>query len=51
MEMLLVVMVLVLAVAGPLWGADTRDGRDWQARGEWQPREERARARARSAIP
>lgn len=45
------VMVLALAVASPLWGADTRDGRDWQARGDWQAREERAQARARSAIP
>lgn len=45
------VLVLVLAVTSPLWGADTRDGRDWQARGEWQAREEQDRARARSAIP
>jgi hypothetical protein len=51
MEILLLVMVLALAATCPWWGADSRDGRDWQARGDWQEREELARARARTAIP
>ena len=33
---LLVVFVLALALL-PLWaGADTRDGRDWQPRSQWE---------------
>ena len=44
------VMILVLALASPLWGADTRDGRDWQPRSDWQAREELRSARARTGA-
>ena len=47
---MLIVMVMAVAAA-PLWGVDSRDGRDWQARGEWQVREEMGHARARTAMP
>jgi hypothetical protein len=39
MEIVLMVMIVVLALASPLWGADTRDGRDWQPRSDWQERQ------------
>ena len=44
------VMILVLALASPLWGADTRDGRDWQPRVDWQSPEDLRRARARTGV-
>lgn len=28
----LIALVLALAVTAPFWGADSRDGRDWQPR-------------------
>ena len=51
MEFVLLILVVVLAAASPWWGADSRDGRDWQARGDWEVREELGRARARSSLP
>ncbi len=51
MEFALLILILVLAVASPLWGTDTRDGRDWQPRSGWRPAEEIAQARARAATP
>ena len=51
MEFVLLMLIVVLAAASPLWGADSRDGRDWQARGEWEVQEEMRRARARTAVP
>ncbi|HEY2702270.1 MAG TPA: hypothetical protein VGL20_01130 [Candidatus Dormibacteraeota bacterium] len=50
MEIVLMVMVLALVVASLLWGADSRDGRDWQPRADWQPREEMTSARARAGM-
>jgi hypothetical protein len=44
------VMIVMLALASPLWGADTRDGRDWQPRSDWQAREELRSARARTGA-
>jgi len=29
---LLVAALLAIALAAPIWGADSRDGRDWQPR-------------------
>ncbi|MCU1600616.1 MAG: hypothetical protein JWO22_1325 [Frankiales bacterium] len=34
--MTILVLLLALAVLGPLFGADSRDGRDWQP-GHWGP--------------
>jgi hypothetical protein len=34
--MTILVILLALAVLGPLFGADSRDGRDWQP-GPWGP--------------
>ena len=34
--MVIVLLLLALAVLGPLLGVDSRDGRDWQA-GFWGP--------------
>jgi hypothetical protein len=50
MEILLFALLLALLVVVPLWGTDTRDGRDWQPRGDWQSREEIHRARARADV-
>lgn len=50
MEIVFLVMLMVLAALAPRWGHDTRDGRDWQARTDWQEREELGRARARAAT-
>jgi hypothetical protein len=50
MEIVLMVVILALALASPLWGADTRDGRDWQPRADWQPREDQRSARARTGT-
>ncbi|HEX3607881.1 MAG TPA: hypothetical protein VH134_18310 [Candidatus Dormibacteraeota bacterium] len=50
MEIVFLVMLVVLAALAPRWGHDTRDGRDWQARTDWQEREELGRARARAAT-
>ena len=50
MEFVLLILVVVLAAASPWWGSDSRDGRDWQARGDWEVREELRRARARTAL-
>ena len=47
----MLIVLAVVAAAAPLWGVDSRDGRDWQARGEWQVREEIGDARARTAMP
>ena len=46
----MLILILAVAAAAVLRGADTRDGRDWQARGDWQAREERDSARARTAL-
>jgi hypothetical protein len=50
MEIVLMVMILMLPLASPLWGADTRDGRDWQARADWQSREDLRSVRARTGT-
>jgi hypothetical protein len=50
MEFVLLILMVLLAAAGPWWGTDSRDGRDWQARCEWEVREEMGRARARTAL-
>jgi hypothetical protein len=50
MEFVLMILMVVLAAASPWWGADSRDGRDWQPRREWEVREEMGRARARAAL-
>ena len=34
MEVLLPLLVVLLAILAPLVGPDTRDGRDWQPRGD-----------------
>ena len=34
--MAIFVFLLVLAVLAPLFGTDSRDGRDWQP-GQWEP--------------
>ena len=36
MVIFLLVWLVLLAVLAPRWGADTRDGRDWQP-GSWVP--------------
>jgi len=35
-DMAVILFLLALAVLGPLLGADSRDGRDWQP-GFWEP--------------
>jgi hypothetical protein len=44
MTWLMLALLVVLAVAAPLFGADTRDGLDWLRGHFWLPRTKRFRA-------
>jgi hypothetical protein len=50
MEIVTLVLMVLAALASLRWGADSRDGRDWQPRGEWEVREQMGRARARTVL-
>ena len=46
MEIVILLILLLAAALAPICGADSRNGRDWQSRADWEVLEELGRVRA-----